>query len=81
MRATNPVEERLPNSLAEAPEHLTLIQTSYALGLSLENVRKLEASDDTFPKRRRVTFSRTPRFLKVELVRWMAGQAAKELTS
>jgi DNA-binding transcriptional MerR regulator len=66
----------MPQSLAEAPDLLTIDQAASATGLSLWTIRKYETNDPTFPKRTSSTFSRTRRFRKAELVRWVAGPAS-----
>ena len=70
MAAANPVAGRRPRGLDDAPENLTLVQAAHALGMSKENVRRLEAEDPDFPKRIAVPFGRATKFRRHELVAW-----------
>lgn len=68
-----PVKGRLPRNLAEAPDMLTMDQAASATGYSIWTLKAFEKNDPDFPKRITRDFSRTRRFRKAELVRWVDG--------
>ena len=73
---TSPVSERRPDNLAAAPELLTLAQAAHAMGMSLKNVRKLEAADPTFPRRKQIPWGKVSKFYRAELIAWFDANIA-----
>ena len=75
----SPVSDRRPRNLDEAPELLTLIQAAHALGMSLENIRRLEAENPDFPKRRTIPFGKATKFRRHELIAWQHTDHPQEI--
>ncbi len=72
------VSDRRPTNLDEAPEFLNVTQVASALGCSREQVRQLESSDPTFPRRRPLPFAKLERFSRRELLRWADARSQIE---
>lgn len=76
---TSPISDRRPNNLDEAPELLTLAQAAHSMGMSIKNVRQLEANDPTFPSRRPIPFAKVTKFRRTELQRWFTTAFPQEI--